>query len=198
MRLLAGDRNEAVGRQRLRLPFRLEPGPLEAKGNPEPLTAYRLVAITGEEAHVRRLDAPLVGRERESHLLAGAWERVLSERACALFTILGAAGVGKSRLAQEFLAASTRPSSARVAFLRRGITYWPAVEIVKQLLGTEPPDDPAVAALLGHGQAATDEIAFGVRKLLEASAVERPLVVLLDDLHWGEPAFFDLVQHVAD
>ena len=173
--------------------------PLEAKGKSEPLTAYRLVAITGEEAYIRRFDAPLVGRERESRLLAGAWERVLSERACALFTILGPAGVGKSRLAQEFLAEiDATVVSARCLSYGEGITYWPAVEIVKQLLGTEPAEDPAVAALLGHGQAATDEIAFGVRKLLEARAAERPLIVLLDDLHWGEPAFFDLVEQVAD
>ncbi len=173
--------------------------PLEAKGKSEPLTAYRLVAITGEEAYIRRFDAPLVGRERESRLLAGAWERVLSERACALFTILGPAGVGKSRLAQEFLAEiDATVVSARCLSYGEGITYWPAVEIVKQLLGTEPADDPAVDALLGHGQAATDEIAFGVRKLLEARAAERPLIVLLDDLHWGEPAFLDLVEQVAD
>ena len=173
--------------------------PLEAKGKSEPLTAYRLVAITGEEAYIRRFDAPLVGRERESRLLAGAWERVLSERACALFTILGPAGVGKSRVAQEFLAEiDATVVSARCLSYGEGITYWPAVEIVKQLLGTEPAEDPAVAALLGHGQAATDEIAFGVRKLLEARAAERPLVVLLDDLHWGEPAFLDLVEQVAD
>ena len=145
--------------------------PLDAKGKSEPLTAYRLVAITGEEAYIRRFDAPLVGRERESRLLAGAWERVLSERACALFTILGPAGVGKSRLAQEFLAEiDATVVSARCLSYGEGITYWPAVEIVKQLLGAEPPDDPAIDALLGQGQAATDEIAFGVRKLLEARA----------------------------
>ncbi len=173
--------------------------PLEAKGKSEPLTAYRLVAVTGEEAHLRRLDVPLVGRSRESRLLVGAWERVCSERACALFTILGSAGVGKSRLAQEFLAGvDATVVNARCLSYGEGITYWPAVEIVKQLLGGKAPDDPAVAALLGHGHAATDEIAFGVRKLLEARAASRPLIVLIDDLHWGEPAFFELVEHVAD
>ncbi len=102
-------------------------------------------------------------------------------------------------LAQEFLAEiDATVVSARCLSYGEGITYWPAVEIVKQLLGTEPADDPAIDALLGHGQAATDEIAFGVRKLLEAQAAARPLIVLLDDLHWGEPAFLDLVEQVAD
>ena len=173
--------------------------PVVAKGKSEPLTAYRLLALTGEEAHLRRFDAPLVGRTRESRLLAGAWERVHSEPGCSLFTVLGAAGVGKSRLAQEFLAGvDATVVSARCLSYGEGITYWPAVEIVKQLLRNEEPDDPGLAALLGYGQAATDEIAFSVRKLLEARAAVRPLVVLLDDLHWGEPAFLDLVEHVAD
>src|SRR5690349_20429045 len=43
-----------------------------------------------------------------------------------------------------------------------------------------------------------EEIAWAFRKLLEASTAERPLVVVFDDLHWGEPTFLDLVEHVAD
>jgi class 3 adenylate cyclase len=77
--------------------------PLEAKGKSDPMTAYRLGAVTGETGVARRIDAPFVGRARERTLLAGAWERCVSERACALFTVLGTAGVGKSRLAAEFL-----------------------------------------------------------------------------------------------
>jgi len=173
--------------------------PLEAKGKSEPLTAYRLSALTGTEARMRRLDAPLVGRTRESRLLADAWERVTSERACALFTILGAAGVGKSRLAREFLGAlDDTVVSARCLSYGEGITYWPVVEVVKQLLDEASPDDHGIAAVLGAGHASTDEIAFSVRRLLEDAARQRPLVVLLDDVHWGEPAFLDLVEHVAD
>jgi class 3 adenylate cyclase/tetratricopeptide (TPR) repeat protein len=175
------------------------PPPLEVKGKSEPLTAYRLVALTGEEGRARRLDAPLVGRRSETKLLADAWDRVRSERACALFTILGAAGVGKSRLAREFLdgVGDAVVVAGRCLSYGEGITYWPVVEIVKQLGGGRT-DDHGVAGLLEGAQVSTDEIAFGVRKLLERTAQERPLVVVLDDVHWGEPAFLDLVEHVAD
>jgi class 3 adenylate cyclase/tetratricopeptide (TPR) repeat protein len=174
--------------------------PLEAKGKSSPLTAYRLRAVTGEQAHARRFDAPLVGRTRESKVLADAWERVCSENSCALFTVLGAAGVGKSRLAREFVdRVDATVVRGRCLSYGEGITYWPVVELVKQLLDERGvPASPGIAALLGQGQASTDEIAYDVRKLLEAAATARPLVVLLDDVHWGEPAFLDLVEHVAD
>jgi class 3 adenylate cyclase len=172
--------------------------PISVKGKTEPLTAYRLGAVTGDVAVARRQDAPLVGRDRERRMLADAWERSRSESACSLFTILGTPGVGKSRLSAEFLA----ELDATIALGRclpygDGITYWPVVEVVKQLLADEEPG-PAIAALLGEGQASADEIAVGVRKLFESRATERPLAVLFDDLQWGEPTFLDLVEHVAD
>ena len=173
--------------------------PLEAKGKAEPLTAYRLRAVTGDIAVARRLDAPLVGRLRERRLLEDAWERTRSERACSLFTILGTAGVGKSRLTAEFLAGvDATVLSGRCLSYGEGITYWPVVGVVKELLGGEPPHHAAIAALLGEGQATAEEIAAAVRKLLQAAAADRPLVVLFDDIHWGEPTFLDLVEHVAD
>ena len=68
--------------------------PVQAKGKSDPLTAYRLGAVTGETGVTRRVDAPFVGRTRERTLLDGAWERGVSERACAVFTSVGPAGVG--------------------------------------------------------------------------------------------------------
>src|SRR5690242_1436129 len=75
--------------------------PLELKGKSETVNAFRLLTVTGEL--MRRHAAPMVGRGRERRLLGDAWERVTSERSCFLFTLLGAAGVGKSRLTAEFL-----------------------------------------------------------------------------------------------
>jgi len=173
--------------------------PFEAKGKAEPLIAYRLGAVTGEIGVARRLDAPFVGRARERALLNDAWARCVSERACALFTILGTAGVGKSRLAAEFLnGVDATVLRGRCLSYGEGITYWPLVEVVMQLLHDEPPPSPAIAALLGDGIASADDIAVATRKLFESAAAGRPLVVLVDDVQWGEPTFLDLVEHISD
>ena len=173
--------------------------PIEAKGKSEPVTAYLLRGLTGETAYLRRTDVAFVGRERERQLLENAWARSRSESACALFTILGTAGVGKSRLAAEFtVGLDATVVAGRCLSYGDGITYWPVVEVVKQLLGDESPPNPAIASLLGDGNVTAEEIAISVRRLLEVRARERPLVVVFDDLQWAEPTFLELVEHVAD
>jgi class 3 adenylate cyclase len=77
--------------------------PLELKGKAEPVAAYRLVSVTAEGAAAPRTGGTFVGREREERLLRENFELVVSDHACHLFTILGVAGVGKSRLTAEFL-----------------------------------------------------------------------------------------------
>jgi class 3 adenylate cyclase/tetratricopeptide (TPR) repeat protein len=176
--------------------------PLEVKGKAEKVPAFRLLGVAGRAT--RRNEAPMVGREREQRLLADAWERVTSERSCHLFTILGAAGVGKSRLAAEFLDSleDALVISGRCLPYGEGITYWPVVEVIKQLPepGTDPPAPTTIEALVGDRALVTsgEEIASAFRKRLEAAASERPLVCVFDDLHWGEATFLDLVEHVAD
>jgi len=175
--------------------------PLRLKGKAEPVTAYRLVAVTGELE--RAQGATMIGRVDEFDLLRRAWERSSRDHASQLFTVLGAAGVGKSRLAAEFLAGlEATVVRGRCLSYGEGITYWPVVEVLKQL-GTRPEDESAaavVAALLGEtAQPITaDEIAWAFRKTLEQAAAERPLVCVFDDLHWAESSLLDLVEHVAD
>ena len=172
---------------------------LELKGKSEPVAAFPLLSVSGEAR--RSFDTPIVGRLRERRALDDAWERVRSERSCHLFTLLGSAGVGKSRLTAEFLASLDGVPIVRGRCLSygEGITYWPVVEAVLQL--DRRPSDPraaaAIASLLGSSEepAAADEIAWAFRKLLEESA---PVVCVFDDLHWAEPTFLDLVDHVAD
>jgi class 3 adenylate cyclase len=119
--------------------------PLELKGKTQPVPAHRLVHL--REAPERRHETPFVGRDRELALVREAWGRALSEKRCELVTIVGDAGVGKSRLVAEALA----PVEAKVVRGRclpygEGITYWPVVEVLKQL-DVLPPDPEAAAAI---------------------------------------------------
>ena len=181
---------------------------LELKGKSKPLAAHRLLALHGEApAFARRLDAPLVGRERELRRLQEAFAQAVDDRSCQLFTILGTAGVGKSRLTAEFLGSVGDATVVRGRCLPygEGITYWPVIEVLKQLppaseLGLEPAAVAVVERLLGEDDDAglSEEIPWGVRKLLESAAGARPVVAVFDDIHWGEPAFIDLLEHVAD
>src|SRR5581483_2634025 len=174
--------------------------PLALKGKSHPLSAYRLLGL--REAPERRRDAaPMVGRRRQLKLLEDAYANAVEERSCQLFTVLGTAGVGKSRLVAEFLRTLGDATIVRGRCLSygEGVGYWPVTEVVKQLAGGGP--DPAgLGAILGDGAAtgSPEEIAWSFRKLLERRAAERPLVVVFDDVHWGDEAFLDLVEHVAD
>ena len=174
--------------------------PLELKGKAKRVPAYRLVHVW--RVPERRHDAPFVGRERELALLREAWERVREEQCCELVTVVGEAGVGKSRLVAEALAGvEARSSAAAACPTARGSRYWPVVEVLKQL-GERPPEEAVAApirSLLGESGAATsaDEIAWAFRKTVEQAAAEQPLVVVFDDIQWGEDTFLDLIEHVA-
>jgi class 3 adenylate cyclase/tetratricopeptide (TPR) repeat protein len=174
--------------------------PLEAKGKAQSLTAYRLVSVQAE-APARRHGARMIGRERQRRVLEGTFANVVSERTCHLFTILGAAGVGKSRLVEEFLADldGTTVVRGRSLSYGEGVGYWPVTEVVIQLVPDGGVTGP-LASIMGEDSAVSspEEIAWAFRKLLESRAAEQPLIVLFDDVHWGEPSFLDLVEHVAD
>jgi class 3 adenylate cyclase/tetratricopeptide (TPR) repeat protein len=174
--------------------------PIAAKGKSEPVAAHRLLeVVAGAEPFARRLDAPMVGRENELSQLNQAFERSVRERTPYLFTILGTAGIGKSRLVLEFLDGVDGRATillGRCLPYGEGITYWPLIEVLRRL------DDPEAAEfherITREGTGISEEIAWAARTLLERVARERPLVVVLDDLHWAEPTFLDLVEHVAD
>jgi class 3 adenylate cyclase len=187
--------------------------PLELKGKADPVPAFRLIGLTAGAPGAAQQTVPMVGRERQRHLLADAYANVVGERACHLFTILGTAGVGKSRLVAEFLASLDGATviGGRCLSYGEGISYWPVTAAVKELLGPVPDGklaelgfDPATARaldpILGAQTMASspEEIAWAVRKLFEAAAAHSPLVVVFDDVHWGESVFLDLVEHIAD
>jgi class 3 adenylate cyclase len=170
---------------------------LELKGKSEPVAAHPLVDVL--EAPERSHASRFVGRERELRQLADAWGRALAGPRCELVTVVGDPGVGKSRLVTEALAQiDVRSVRGRCLSYGEGITYWPVIEVVKQLHAR--PDDEhaatAIRSLLGETEtlAGTDEIAWAFRKLLEEQA---PLVVCFDDIQWGEETFLELVESTA-
>jgi class 3 adenylate cyclase/tetratricopeptide (TPR) repeat protein len=183
--------------------------PLRLKGKSEPVTAFRVAeVVAGAPAFTRRIDAPFVGRGRELETLEAAFAAAVERRVAQLATIVGPPGIGKSRLARELLQRiDARVLVGRCLSYGEGITYWPLAEIVSQLgdlglvLRGEEADLAAyrIGAALGtvESSVSPEEIAWGFRKLLEALARERPLIVVVDDIHWAEPALLDLIESIA-
>jgi class 3 adenylate cyclase len=170
---------------------------LELKGKSRPVAAHPLVAVreVAERPHAARF----VGREQELRQLVVSWDRALGGSRCELVTVVGDPGVGKSRLVAEALALiAARVVRGRCLSYGDGITYWPVVEVLKQLdaLPGDAEAAHAINSLLGQTDslAGTDEIAWAFRKLLEEQA---PLVVCFDDIQWGEETFLDLVESTA-
>jgi DNA-binding SARP family transcriptional activator len=183
--------------------------------------AFRVLEIDLWRAGIaRHIDSPLVGRAQELQLLLSAYERAIATRTPQLITMVGPAGVGKSRLAAELAANATGAVILRGRCLSygEGITFWPIRELVRDAVGaTEkdpaeevaarleellgPGNDAAqLAGLLGVGEPAASgtELFHAVRTLLELLAQQQPLVVVLDDLEHAEPVLLDLIEYVVD
>jgi len=198
--------------------------PISLKGKSAPVAAYRLrEVIAGVEGRTRRLDSPMVGRIRPLNLLLQAYEGASADRTCQLVTILGTAGVGKSRLVEEFVGAVGPAAVARghCPPYGEGISLAPVLEAARQATGLtelETPDavrtnlttllagddeGPTVAEriaqLLAGGEGASQEDTFwAIRRFFGALARDRTLVLVFDDIQWGESMFLDLLEHVAD
>jgi class 3 adenylate cyclase/tetratricopeptide (TPR) repeat protein len=191
--------------------------PLSVKGKSQPLAAWRLLAVRPEaEAVPRRLESELVGRDAEFARLRAVYEQAKADRACRVITVVGEPGIGKSRLAEELLRSVREEATVlrgRCLSYGDGITYWPLVEIVREqggrarelvgeLLEGEPEAElvaDRIASAVGESDSAAsaDEISWAVRRLCERVARNRPLVVVVDDIQWAEPTFFDLLDHVS-
>jgi class 3 adenylate cyclase/tetratricopeptide (TPR) repeat protein len=200
--------------------------PIAAKGKSEPVEAHRLVSVLARApGRARRMDGPLVGRERELGRLEQALRQTIDDRTAHLFTLVGSAGVGKSRLAAEFINSAMSEATVlrgRCLPYGEGVTYWPIGEVVRGASGFQDADsaeharNKLRASLEGDGDAdlvashiasaiglssepaPQEEIFWAIRRFLEHLAIERPLVVLLEDIHWAEPTLLDLIEHIAD
>lgn len=162
--------------------------------------------------HLRVSRTPFVGRARELAELRAILARTGAARACHMVTVLGAAGLGKSRLAAELLAAAGDETTVLVGRCRsdaEGGTYRVLAELVAQL-GGDPrrriaellaDDDQARGALgavgLSDEPAQAQEAFWAIRTLLERLARDRRLVVAIEDVHWAEPLLLDLLEYVV-
>lgn len=194
------------------------------RGKSEAVSPYLVrEVLTGVEGHSRRLDLPLVGRAEDLATLRRSYEEAVTSDACRRSLVLGAAGMGKSRLVAEFLATldgrATVMSGPCLPY-GRGITFWPLREMLRQASGWAPEDSAELAqsrladllagdvdsalvaenlaALIGVGPTVgrIEEGFWAVRRLLESLSRWAPVVLIVDDLHWAEPALLDLLDDV--
>ena len=159
-----------------------------------------LVALVGSTAPKTDLfrELPLVGRREELRALRDAFAAVVAAREARLFLLMGEPGIGKTRLALELTAQlEGRATIARGRCLSygEGLTYWPLVEALRAL---GEPAAQALELLTAGGATSASQLAWSVRQALEAVARERPLLVVVEDLHWAEDALLDLLESVAE
>jgi class 3 adenylate cyclase/tetratricopeptide (TPR) repeat protein len=195
--------------------------PLELKGKAERVPAYRLVAVREDSERPRRFDAPMVGRAEELALLRDALREAIDTRTCRLATVVGEAGVGKSRLLDELVGSV----GSDVTVLRGrclpygdGITFWPLAEAIREAAHIAERDttEAALAKLAAfvrdgevHERVASaiglsadpfpvEELVWGACKLVQSLGRERPALVLFEDVHWAETTFLELVEQLVD
>ena len=201
-----------------------EAGTISLAGRSEPVQAWRVVCASDrtEPLPHSSVVAPLIGRDAELDLLANTFERVARDGRAHLVTIYGEPGVGKSRLAREFVGSLEGATvlGGRCLPYGEGITYWPLAEMVKSAAGISDDDpikeameklrmcceDEAVADLLGlaagvleavETERSGQEIAWAAREWADQLADVQPLVLVFEDIHWAEEPLFELIEHLA-
>jgi class 3 adenylate cyclase/tetratricopeptide (TPR) repeat protein len=196
-------------------------GPVEVRGRQEPIWVWQAIGADGR-APARVPVTPLVGRDHELELLENTFARATRDRRAHLVTIYGEPGVGKSRLANEFLASleGTTVLHGRCLPYGESITYWPLAEMVKGAADIAD-DDPidvaieklreccpadAVAELIGlatgvleavHGERSQQEISWAAREWAQLMAQTQPMILVFEDIHWAEEPLLELIEHMT-
>jgi class 3 adenylate cyclase/tetratricopeptide (TPR) repeat protein len=198
-----------------------ELAPLALKGKADPLVAYRLLLVRRGDGFARRFDTPMVGRREELATLQQMFAEMRHRSQPALVTVIGPAGVGKTRLVNEFLRSVDREArilQGRCLSYGEGITFWPLGEVMRAAAGIRDdddaerayaklsalaPDDAGVVERVGaaigltSGSFPLDDTFWATRRLLERLARVSPIVVYVEDIHWAEPTLLDLLEQLA-
>jgi predicted ATPase len=195
--------------------------PVVAKGKAAPVEVWLALSAAAPAGERTLSDAPLVGRERELALLMRLWEQVADERRPHLVTVIGPAGIGKSRLAEEFarLVAAQSGRALRGRSLPYGDSsaYGAFAQHVKQVAGIFDNDEAPVAmeklnATLGEDASELSEplalllgfptetsidregLFFAARQFVEDVGRERPTMFVFEDIHWADASLLDLIE----
>ncbi|HUH22411.1 MAG TPA: AAA family ATPase, partial [Gaiellaceae bacterium] len=197
-------------------------GPVALKGLGDQVWTWSVLGTSAASERPQALHSPLVGRDAELELLQNTYDRALRDRRAHLFTIYGEPGVGKSRLAHEFSQALEGATvlAGRSLPYGEGVTYWPMAEMVKCAAGIVDDDpldvaieklrefceDEVVADLLGlasgvleavQAERSQQEIAWAGREWAQRLALEQPLVLVFEDIHWAEEPLLELIEHLV-
>ena len=196
---------------------------IEAKGKPDGVRCRRLVRSLSlmRPRGVGGLGRAFAGRDEEVLVLERTYEEVAEEKQPRLITILGDAGVGKTRLLREFWgrldgrAPETVRRTGRCLSYGQGITYWPLREVLKEHLGILDSDPPELALerlgsreILGltfgldvaqglHPLAARDRFQDAWVEFVEDLVAQQPAVILIEDIHWAEDQLLDLLERLV-
>jgi len=217
--ILAGERTVAAARGAFEFD---QPRTLEAKGKADGVVGRAVVrSLTLMRPRgVGGLHQAFVGRDTEIELLATTYRRVVERGEPHLVTIMGDAGVGKTRLVRELwqLLGDESPEpmrrTGRCLSYGHGITYWPLAEVLKEHFWILESDSPEAVLdrlrgreILGlalgldvaadlHPLAARERLHEAAVTFLEELTAERPAVVLVEDLHWADDELLELLDRL--
>lgn len=174
----------------------------------------------------------LIGREVETRAIRNAWREVALRGSQRTVLLTGEAGLGKSRLCDEFLvspALEATPIAASATPHRRGTAYGVVIDLLRsaagvwsgsgprsrgrllealqQMLASDEQSLETLATLLGRREGGPPEAGGGLsrrrvplalRALLNRIGASRPVVVVVEDLHWADSASLEAIKQLVE